>query len=296
MKVDRQGITSLQQMLAQEDIEATRSAKLTASNLHRGHQTRHHAHLHGAGEAPEADVVLKNPVEARLRALMNRRRTRQGRDAESPHAGSSAGELDELLMILEEHANGKTYPVIRASSQKKNDRQDTSSEHSAAERHQGLIAAKEAARKSGDHPQVRRDGIMRNTAVIAPAPANGMGSAASYADLETALLNIRAIKAGPAGHISLGDSILRVMRDFLAGPAVTDSAPGTLKAVREHLTRLVSPIPGTSDPGLRRMHFFLPILLLNASRPRTLLQRKLAIAKIATILRRCGIEKNFSLK
>ena len=296
MKVDRQGITSLQQMLAQEDIEATRSAKLAASNLHRGHQTRHHAYLHGAGEAPETDVVLKNPVEARLRALINRRGARHGRDAESPHAGNSACELDELLMILEEHANGKTYPVIRASSQKKNDRQDNPAERTTAERYQMLGDAKKAAESTAGHSQVKGDGIMRNASTaMAPASACSTGGTASYANLEAALADIRTMKIDPAADIPLTHSVLRAMRDFLAHPALTDTAPATLNAVRDHLIRLVPPGTRASTPGLRQVHFFLPILLLNAARPRTLLQRKLAIAKIAAILRRYGDRENFSL-
>jgi type III secretion regulatory protein HpaA len=288
MRVDRHGVSILQQMLAQEEIEATNLPKLNAGSAAQraGHKARHHGHRHGiAGEIPEIDIVLENPLQkARARALSNRLRSRRRGSADSPEACSSASELEELLMLLEEHSNGKTYPVIRASSQKKNDSQGGQLGQSANDRYQDLRHAADAGPPSARQTHRKLDDIVRTYAARTAA-----GGTASYAGLEQAVLDIRTAKSDPQLAVSLTYSVLRVMREYLTLPADAGNAPGTLALVRQRLLGLVpasTPSLNQAAPALRHMHLFLPLLLLNASRPRTPLQRNLAIAKITAILRR----------
>ncbi|HWW72739.1 MAG TPA: hypothetical protein VN089_22570, partial [Duganella sp.] len=80
----------------------------------------------------------------------------------------------------------------------------------------------------------------------------------------------------------LTSSLLRLAQAYLGQCGPSD--PGTLAAVKQRLMALLPPATEQASPALRQLHLFLPVLLLNAARPRTAHQRDMALAKIAVLL------------
>ena len=115
-----------------------------------------------------------------------------------------------------------------------------------------------------------------------PPAATRADPAAGAQAFERALLALHALQRAPAPNPPLASCLLRLAQACLGQPGI--SGPATLAAVRQRLVALMPPVTGASSPALRQLHLFLPVLLLNAARPRTARQRDMALAKIAVLL------------
>ncbi|MBP1204809.1 type III secretion regulatory protein HpaA [Duganella sp. 1411] len=288
------GPSDLQQLMAQADIEASNRPTMTAAAAAQrslaGRRAGHHHLSAAAEEAARPDRVLAPLNNAHIAALLARLRARNKRGAVTPEANDNAGELEELLLLLESQARAEPQqrPVIRAGARQQ---QGNAGEQSWQRRHDGWRGDDHAATPAG--PRSGRqddsghagaidaiDAVLR--AHLAPAATRADPAAGAHG-LEQALLALHALQRAPAPNPPLTASLLRLTQAYL-GQGGASSGPGTLAAVKQRLMALLPPATGQSSPALRQLHLFLPVLLLNAARPRTARQRDLALAKIAVLL------------
>lgn len=284
MRINQSGPSDLQQLMAQADIEASNRPTMTAAAAAQRSLAGRRAgqsQLSAAEEAARPDRVLKPlnnaPLQARLRAS-------QKRGAAAPVAGGHAGELEELLLMLESQARGqpRERPLIRAGT----GRQQGHAGEQAWQRSSDPWRRDEPATPGADGAAPRRDApVDPIEALLRGQPAPAAGTADPAADnhaFEQALLALHALQRAPAPHPPLATSLLRLAQACVSQPGI--AGPATLAAVRQRLVALMPPATQSASPALRQLHLFLPVLLLNAARPRTARQRDMALAKIAVLL------------
>ena len=295
MRIGASGPSELQQLMAQADVEASNRPTMTAAAAAQrslAGRRAGHQHLSAAAEAAaQQDLVLKPLTNAHIAALLARLRTRQKRGAPTPEAGDNAGELEELLLMLESQARAqpRELPVIRAGTRQHQRRDGEHAWHGPREGWRGDDPGATQPKPAG--PTARRapantidtvdaiDAVLR--AHLAPS-TTPVGAADSAHGLEQTLLALHSLQRAPAPHPPLTSSLLRVTQAYLGQPGAAGA--NTLAAVKQRLMALLPPPSDTCSPALRQLHLFLPVLLLNAARPRTARQRDLALAKISVLL------------
>ncbi|MCC4605746.1 4-hydroxyphenylacetate catabolism regulator HpaA [Xanthomonas campestris] len=100
--------------------------------------------------------------------------------------------------------------------------------------------------------------------------------------LAVALVELRAIRIAHPAAAPLMTMVWRLMREHLRSGSA--SAPAeNLQALRKLLTELIpaQPVP---SPALRNFHLLLPLMLLNAEKPRRHRDRSGAITRLNTLL------------
>lgn len=289
MRVDAGGPSALQLLQAQAEIEASNqpilSAAAAAQRSLAGRRAGHARLAAAADAAQQPDVVLTPLHNGPLAALQARLRMRQKRGASNAEANDNASEFEELLLMLESQAKSPWQPAIRASVRKRNDDPGQQPEEQARDPWQRQYAGQpathggpNAAALATAQRQRTIDGLVRD--FVHRGASTGAGAVAA---LEGALVDLRALKSDPAQSVPLATAVLRVMREYLSQPA--SAAPDKLAAVKQRLLALLPRPTAQASPALRQLHLFLPVLLLNAARPRTSRQRPLAIAKIDVLLK-----------
>ena len=298
MRIGASGPSELQQLMAQADVEASNRPTMTAAAAAQrslAGRRAGHQHLSAAAEAAaQQDLVLKPLTNAHIAALLARLRTRQKRGAPTPEAGDNAGELEELLLMLESQARAqpRELPVIRAGARQHQRRDGEHAWHGPREGFRGddpgatqPKPAGPAARRAPDAIVDTVDTVDAIGAVLRAhlaSSATPAGAADGAHGLEQALLALHSLQRAPAPHPPLTSSLLRVTQAYLGQPGAAGA--NTLAAVKQRLMALLPPPSDTCSPALRQLHLFLPVLLLNAARPRTARQRDLALAKISVLL------------
>ncbi|WP_343732515.1 hypothetical protein [Duganella sp.] len=273
MRVDAGGPSALQLLQAQAEIEASNQPILSAAAAaQRSLAGRRAGHAHwsaAADAAQQPDLVLTPLHHGRLAGLQARLRMRQKRGASNAEANDNASEFEELLLMLETQAQSPWRPMIRASARK----QDGDPGQQPGESPRDPWQRQHTSAPAPQAPTVL-DGLVRDFIQRGVAAAGA---------LEGALVDLRALKSDPAHSLPLVTAVMRIMREYLAQPTTT--APDKLAAVKQRLISLLPPPSAQAAPALRQLHLLLPVLLLNAARPRTSRQRALAIARLDVLLK-----------
>lgn len=261
MKVDGAGPSALQLLQAQADIEAANRPTPGLAAAQRNLSGRRAGFGHSAAaDAAQPDLVYAPLHHIRLAGLQNKLRMRKTRGAAGADAADSASEFEELLLMLESQAQTQaqttSLPQIRVGRR----RQHQPDQH-AGERQQQAVD-----RLVRDHVGAAHSGA-----------AHGSGT------LDGAMRALHTLQSDPAHAVPLATAVLRVTREYLAQPAATGAAK--LADVKNRLLALLPPPTSRAAPALRQLHLLLPVLLLNAQRPRTSRQRALALAKVDVLLR-----------
>ncbi|MBB3834375.1 type III secretion regulatory protein HpaA [Xanthomonas arboricola] len=100
--------------------------------------------------------------------------------------------------------------------------------------------------------------------------------------LAVALVELRAIAIAHPATTSLTAMVWRLMREHLLSSSAATSAED-VQALRKLLVELVPAQPEPS-PALRNFHLLLPLVLLNAEKPRKRVDRADAITRLNTLL------------
>lgn len=286
MRIGASGPSDLQLLMAQADVEASNRPTMTAAAAAQrslaGRRAGHHQLSAAAEEAARPDRVLAPLNNAHIAALLARLRARQKRGAPTPEAADNAGELEELLLMLESQAQAQSQarPVIRPGS---GQQRGHAGGHGGQSAHTPWRHGDQGAapRQPSLVPSDAIDGLAREQ------PAPGAAAAAGGDGFERALLALHGLQRGPGPHPPLTTSLLRLAHAHLNQPGTV----GTLAAVKQRLMALMPPPAQRCSPALRQLHLFLPVLLLNAARPRTTRQRDLALAKIKVLLAAAGRQR-----
>ena len=295
MRIGASGPSELQQLMAQADVEASNRPTMTAAAAAQrslAGRRAGHQHLSAAAEAAaQQDLVLKPLTNAHIAALLARLRTRQRRGAPTPEAGDNAGELEELLLMLESQARAqpRELPVIRAGARQQQRRDGQHAWHGPREGWRGDDPGATQPKLAGPAARTAPDATIDTVdaigavlrAHLAPSATSAGATDGAYG-LEQALLALHSLQRAPAPHPPLTSSLLRVTQAYLGQPGAAGA--NTLAAVKQRLMALLPPPSDRCSPALRQLHLFLPVLLLNAARPRTARQRDLALAKISVLL------------
>jgi type III secretion regulatory protein HpaA len=273
MKVDGAGPGALQLLQAQADIEvANRPVPgLAAAQRNLSGRRTGLGHAAAAQDAAPPDLVYASLHHTRLAALQNKLRSRKKRGAAGSEANDSASEFEELLLLLEAKAQSQTtsLPQIRVGARRRGDQPD---------QHAGERPPSPWPRAGEGHPQpTLRERQQQAVDRLVRDHVSASGT------VDGAMRALHALQRDPAHAVPLATAVLHVTREFLAHPAATGAA--RLADVKTRLLALLPPPTSHAAPALRQLHLLLPVLLLNAQRPRTSRQRALALAKIDVLLR-----------
>jgi type III secretion regulatory protein HpaA len=221
-----------------------------------------------AADAGAPDLVYTPLHHIRLAALQNKLRMRKARGAAGADAADSASEFEELLLMLESQAQtqtqGSALPQIRVGRRRQERQPD---------QHAGGHPPSPWPRAAEERRQQAVDRLVRDHV----GAAHGSGA------LDGAMRALHTLQSDPAHAVPLATAVLRITREYLAQPAATGA--DKLADVKARLLALLPPPSSRAAPGLRQLHLLLPVLLLNAQRPRTSRQRALALARIDVLLR-----------
>jgi len=273
MKVDGAGPSALQLLQAQADIEAANRPVqgLAAAQRNLSGRRTGLGHAAAAQDAAPPDLVYAPLHHTRLAALQNKLRSKKKRGAAGSEANDSASEFEELLLLLEAKTQSQTtsLPQIRVGARRRGDQPD---------RHAGERPPSPWPRAGEDLPQATvRERQQQAVDRLVRDHVSTSGT------VDGAMRALHALQRDPALAVPLATAVLHVTREFLAHPAATGAA--RLADVKTRLLALLPPPTSHAAPALRQLHLLLPILLLNAQRPRTSRQRALALAKIDVLLR-----------
>lgn len=280
MKVDGAGPSVLQLLQAQAEIEAANRPVPGLAAAQRNLTGRRAGFGHSAqADAAPPDLVIAPLHHARLAALQNKLRGRKKRGAAGSEANDSASEFEELLLMLEAQGQTQTsaLPPIRAGGRRQERQPDQHADphpqspwpHATADRHAPAPSMRERQQQAVD--RLVRDHV------------GAAGTAGAGAALDGAMRALHVLQSDPAHAVPLATAVLRVTREYLA--LSTTTGADRLADVKTRLLALLPPPSSRAAPALRQLHLLLPVLLLNARRPRNDRQRALAIARVDVLLR-----------
>jgi type III secretion regulatory protein HpaA len=277
MKVDGAGPNALQLLQAQADIEAANrpTPGLAAAQRHLSGRRAGSGHA-AAPDAGAPDLVYAPLHHIRLAALQNKLRMRKARGAAGADAADSASEFEELLLMLESQAQTQaqtsSLPQIRVGRRRQEPQPD---------QHAGGHPPSPWPRAAEDrHAPTLRE---RQQQAVDRLVRDHVGARNGSGALDGAMRALHTLQSDPTRAVPLATAVLRITREFLAQPAAAGA--DKLADVRNRLLALLPPPSSRAAPALRQLHLLLPVLLLNAQRPRTSRQRALALAKIDVLLR-----------
>ena len=279
MKVNGAGPGALQLLQAQAEIEAANRPTPGLAAAQRNLSGRRAGFGHSAAaDAGAPDLVYTPLHHLRLAALQNKLRMRKARGAAGADVADSASEFEELLLMLESQAQTQaqtsSLPQIRVGRRRQQHQPDQHAgghppspwPRAAEDRHAPAPALRERQQQAVD--RLVRDHV---------GTVHGSGA------LDGAMRALHTLQSDPAHAVPLATAVLRITREYLAQPAATGA--DKLADVKNRLLALLPPPSSRAAPALRQLHLLLPVLLLNAQRPRSSRQRALAIAKIDVLLR-----------
>lgn len=277
MKVDAASPGALQLLQLQAEIEAANRPPPGLATAQRNLSGRRAGFGHAAAaDAGVPDLVYAPLHHIRLVALQNRLRMRKTRGAAGADAADSASEFEELLLMLESQAQAQTQgsalPQIRVGRRRQERQPD---------QHAGERPPSPWPRAAEDrHAPALRE---RQQQAVDRLVRDHVGTVHGSGALDGAMRALHTLQSDPAHAVPLATAVLRITREYLAQPAATGA--DKLADVKNRLLALLPPPSSRAAPALRQLHLLLPVLLLNAQRPRTSRQRALALAKIDVLLR-----------
>ncbi|APO95017.1 hypothetical protein [Xanthomonas vesicatoria] len=248
--------------------------------LHTAHDaSHHHADAPHAGEPPLADATT--PHAPRLRSAPPRRRRRGMRSLEGQDDELDTTELEEAEAARVSALRGRVGVAVaqpQGQGQSQDDQHGEGGHTFAGEPQAGAwpIAAPVHVHV---HDSVRasvQDVLDRYAAT--PAADRAVKRHA----LAVAFVELRAIRIAHPAAASLTAMAWRLMRDHLAAYSAGASAE-TLQELCKRLVDLMTPQPDAS-PALRSFHLLLPLMLLNAEKPRKRVDRARAITRLNALL------------
>ncbi|PPU72446.1 4-hydroxyphenylacetate catabolism regulator HpaA [Xanthomonas cucurbitae] len=231
-------------------------------------------------DVPHAEVPqAADTIHHRLRPAPSPRRRRRGMGAlDGMDEGFDAAELQEAEAARVSALRGRVKVVAAPSQDNKHDgqRDENSSGHDGDPQ----SAQRPLASIDPSNLEILShiDGILDR--YVQACTSN---EAASSNALVIALAEFRAIKLAHPESAPLTTIVWRLMRDHLRH--CSSSPPQeTLRALRERLLTLITPESNASS-ALRSFHLLIPLMLLNAQRPRRLRDRIGAVKRLNALMK-----------
>ncbi|WP_327197391.1 4-hydroxyphenylacetate catabolism regulator HpaA [Xanthomonas campestris] len=240
------------------------------------HSASHkHADVPHASAPPLADAATYAP---RLRAAPPRRRRRGMRSLDGMDDELDASALEEAEASRVSALRGRVSVAV-AEPQGQGQRQDTQHGEGGnpeAGDPQSVRWQSASPVPLDDSVRARVDGALHRYATTRAA-----NPALRRRALAVALVELRAIGIAHPAAAPLTSMVWRVMREHLRSGGAGSAE--NLQALRKLLVELVPAQPEPS-PALRNFHLLLPLVLLNAEKPRKRLDRSGAITRLNTLL------------
>ncbi|MCC5095033.1 MULTISPECIES: 4-hydroxyphenylacetate catabolism regulator HpaA [Xanthomonas] len=238
--------------------------------------SHHHADAPQAGVQPPADTAHHAP---RLRPAPPRKRRRGMRSLDGMDDELDATELEEAEAARVSALRGRVSIAVaqpQGQGQRQDDQHGEGGNAQAGDPQAGTwpIAAPSQV---DDSVRASVQEVLDRYAAT-PAADQTIRRRA----LAVALVELRAIGVAHPAAAQLTTMAWRLMREHLHSGSA-GAAAETLQALRKRLLDLVPAQPDTS-PALRSFHLLLPLMLLNAEKPRKRLDRARAITRLNTLL------------
>ncbi|AZR33447.1 hypothetical protein [Xanthomonas vasicola] len=240
------------------------------------HRTTHnHADAASANAAPVTDTATHGP---RLRPAPPRRRRR---------SMGSLDTLDDFDATEQEDAEATRACALRGRVSVAIARPEGKEQHQGDQHGGGgntHADDPQAGRWQGASPvevddsaRARIDGVIDRYATTCSSDP-----AVRRHALAAALVELRAISVVHPATASLTTMVWKLMRAHLHSSGANASTEN-LQALRKRLIELVAADPEPT-PALRNFHLLLPLILLNAEKPRRRVDRATAITRLNTLL------------
>ncbi|SMQ96002.1 4-hydroxyphenylacetate catabolism regulator HpaA [Xanthomonas fragariae] len=239
-----------------------------------------HASSNNHADAPHAGLQqLEDKAQhgPRLRPAPPRRRRRGMRALDGLDDALDSTELEEAEAARVAALRGRVKIAVDPSQGHSQDNQHGDGGNSHAGNPQARKWPITAPVQLDDSVRASVEGVLNRYAATRAADQTATRRA-----FAVALVELRAIGIAHPAAASLTALIWRLMRDHLRSGSAPASAE-TLNALRERLVNLVPPQPDASL-ALRSFHLLLPLVLLNAEKPRKRLDRARAVKRLDTLL------------
>ncbi|KGE52203.1 hypothetical protein [Xanthomonas axonopodis] len=239
--------------------------------------SHHHADASGTSTGSPTDIVARAP---RLRPAPPRRRRRGIRSLDGQEDEFDATEQEEIEAKRECALRGRLSVAVAPPQ---------SREHSQGDQHGGdrsnaQTDDPQAGPWHGAAPSQLSDNMRTCIDAILDRYVSRRDAdpTAKRHALAAALVELRAIGVSHPTLAPLTATVWRLMREHLRSYN-KGSAAENLQALR---TRLLELMPSDLEPvpALRNFHLLLPLILLNAEKPRRQVDRTQAITRLNTLL------------
>ncbi|MGW8277444.1 4-hydroxyphenylacetate catabolism regulator HpaA [Xanthomonas axonopodis] len=238
--------------------------------------SHHHANSAGTGAASPTDAATHI---LRLRPAPPRRRRRGVRSLDGQEDEFDATEQEENEAKRECILRGRVSVAVAAAQEREQGQGDQhcSGRNAHADDPQTGPWQAGAPAALSDGVDARIDGILDRYVMTRDADPMVRRHA-----LAAALVELRAIGVSHPAIASLTMTVWRLMREHFrsSGSATTTE---NLQALRKRLMELM-PSELEPVPTLRNFHLLLPLILLNAEKPRRQVDRTHAITRLNTLL------------
>ncbi|CAD0304813.1 4-hydroxyphenylacetate catabolism regulator HpaA [Xanthomonas hortorum] len=238
--------------------------------------SHHHADAPQAGVQPPADSAHHAP---RLRPAPPRKRRRGMRSLDGMDDERDATELEEAEAARVSALRGRVSIAVaqpQGQGQRQDDQHGEGGNAQAGDPQAGRGQSASPVQLD-DNVRARVDGVLDRYATTRAADPTVRRRA-----LAVALVELRAIGIAHPAAAQLTTMVWRLMREHLRSGTASTAAEN-LQALRKLLVELVAAQPEPS-PALRNFHLLLPLVLLNAEKPRKRLDRAGAITRLNTLL------------
>ncbi|OLH19066.1 4-hydroxyphenylacetate catabolism regulator HpaA [Xanthomonas oryzae pv. oryzae] len=240
------------------------------------HHADHHADAASTSAGSPADIAAR---ATRLRPAPPRRRRRGNRSLDGHEDEFDANEQEEIEAKRECALRGRVSVAIAPaqsrehgqSDQHGGDRNTHTDDTQAGPWHGG------APRQVTDSIRTCIDAILNR--YVARRDADPV---AKRDALAAALVELRAIGVSHPAVAPLTETVWRLMREHLSSYDKATAAEN-LQTLRTRLRELM-PSELEPVPALRNFHLLLPLILLNAEKPRRQVDRRHAITRLNTLL------------
>ncbi|MFC7520528.1 4-hydroxyphenylacetate catabolism regulator HpaA [Xanthomonas populi] len=236
--------------------------------------SHNHADAPHAGVQPLADAA---PHAPRLRTAPPRRRRRGMRSLDGMDDELNATELEEAEAARVSALRGRVSVAAAQPQGQSQDNQHGEGGNAQAGNPQAGTWPIAAPTHVDDSVGASVHGVLDRYAATPAADQTTRRNA-----LAVALVELRAIGIAHPASAPLTAMVWRLMREHLQAGSAGASAE-TLQDLCKRLVDLMKPQPDAS-PALRSFHLLLPLMLLNAEKPRKRLDRARAITRLNTLL------------
>ncbi|WP_017167480.1 hypothetical protein [Xanthomonas phaseoli] len=240
------------------------------------HHGDHHADAAGTSAGSPADIAARTP---RLRPAPPRRRRRGIRSLDGQEDEFDATEQEEIEAKRECVLRGRVSVAVVAAQGREQGQGDQHGGGRNAHADDPQTGPWQAAAPAvlSDGVRARIDGILDRYVMTRDADPMVRRHA-----LAAALVEFRAIGVSHPALASLTTTVWRLMREHFRSTGRATTAEN-LQALRKRLMELM-PSELEPVPALRNFHLLLPLILLNAEKPRRQADRTHAITRLNTLL------------